>query len=431
MNPCLPSEDPTQTPKSERAAAGTGVAGAVVLDVDGVVLSGQFFLALSRHRGLLCFFKTLRDALSFNAGHMTIHELLSKVYGRYRGLRTDLLAATLRHMNKTPNVGATIKRFKENGYTVLLLSSGIPDNLVKALAGELGADEGRGIDVHELNGRLTGRVSNQLTQTGGKLAFLNSWTKTRDIAMTDVTVVGDDINNLEIMAVAGRSIGFHATRKVRKHVGFLVEADDFSKVADLVLSGDSAPPDKPVFQVELRRRLIHMAAFAIPFLFEREPLLTLLGLVLAAVFFSFSEFLRLNGFRFPGIAGLTRLAIRSAEKRRFAVAPLALALGVLVCLFFEPPIPVLAIGIIAFGDSVAGLVGQFAGRLRLPYNRKKTWEGTLAGFGVCLILCHAFLAWPQAIGVAAVAVLIESLPLGPWDNLVVPVIVALLCAGLC
>lgn len=92
-----------------------------------------------------------------------------------------------------------------------------------------------------------------------------------------------------------------------------------------------------------------------------------------------------------------------------------------VSLFLFPlPAAMLSIAVLALGDSFSTAVGIF-GRNRIFYNRKKTWEGTLAGFAAAYAGC--FLISPQlALPAALSGMIAESLPLKIDDNLTVPIL---------
>jgi dolichol kinase len=78
--------------------------------------------------------------------------------------------------------------------------------------------------------------------------------------------------------------------------------------------------------------------------------------------------------------------------------------------------------IFALGDSTASIFGKMFGRRTLSFNKGKTLEGSLIGF-VFAFSAAAFFVNPfMAASGAAVAMLIESLPLPINDNLVLPLV---------
>lgn len=92
-----------------------------------------------------------------------------------------------------------------------------------------------------------------------------------------------------------------------------------------------------------------------------------------------------------------------------------------VSLFLFPlQIAALSITVLALGDSLSTAAGIF-GSHKIFYNRKKTWEGTLAGFAAAFAGC--LLISPQlALPAALTGMIVESLPLKIDDNLTIPIL---------
>ena len=106
-----------------------------------------------------------------------------------------------------------------------------------------------------------------------------------------------------------------------------------------------------------------------------------------------------------------------------------LATGVLILAAYirEPSGLAAGLVVLGIGDGLSTLVGRRGSR-RLPWNRKKTVEGTLAFFAGSLA------AWifigPLSVLLAVIAALAESLDLGIDDNLVIPVVCTLVLSVL-
>ncbi len=92
-----------------------------------------------------------------------------------------------------------------------------------------------------------------------------------------------------------------------------------------------------------------------------------------------------------------------------------------VSLFLFPlPVALLSITVLALGDSFSTAVGIF-GKRKIFYNRRKTWEGTIAGFAAAFAGCfliNPYLALPAAF----FGMFVESLPLKIDDNLTMPIL---------
>lgn len=134
----------------------------------------------------------------------------------------------------------------------------------------------------------------------------------------------------------------------------------------------------------------------------------------------------LSGLKLPG----TDLMMDKFE--RGGVLPgegsLYYALGVLFAMGLlrdNPRAAVAVILILSIGDSLATIVGVTYGRHHLPWNRRKTFEGS-AAFLVGAMFSLAVMPSVVIALIAASAAIMESLPLKADDNITVPVVASLL-----
>ena len=150
--------------------------------------------------------------------------------------------------------------------------------------------------------------------------------------------------------------------------------------------------------------------------------------------------LAFNIWLLPRIGG--RWLWRPAEVGRGqAIGVVIYPLTVLVLLAIfnrRPEVAAAGWGLLAFGDGAATVVGQRWGRVRLPWNREKSWAGLLAYLGVGWVSVVVLIEWttpglyeiPFLAAVAAVtaflAALLESAPQRLDDNLGVPLVASLL-----
>jgi len=196
----------------------------------------------------------------------------------------------------------------------------------------------------------------------------------------------------------------------------------------------------------VRRQLIHMSGaitpFYLHFLYQRfsswaapEALVA----VMLAIGYCISHLYR-RGVRLPIFATLVDIAEREEDRQkapgrgtfRFFMGVLAtmLIFGSLL----DAPFFVVgsAILVLALGDSMSTLAGKKLGRRRLPYNPRKSIEGSALGTLYAFLGVLAYLTLYHGLGVqeaallaaaAAVAgMLAESLPLSVDDNFVIPLV---------
>ncbi|MFQ5788689.1 MAG: HAD-IB family phosphatase, partial [Thermodesulfobacteriota bacterium] len=402
----------------------------IVFDTDGVIFKSQLLLRLSRYSGIINYIRTLCLCFLFSINYINIHELLEMVYVMFRGLKEEDLWRVYHKMRHVKHAQETIRYIKGRGHCVALISSGVPDFLMKHLSERLKADCGCGIDVKMDNGVFTGKIGGLLASTDGKVQVVEQLLMVNKMTWNDVIVVGDDRNNLDMMERAKVSIGFNSYYPVRMKAKYLVDSHDLRKVLDCISLEDDPSFDEISsskrheisfsWMQEFRRKGVHFGAVMVPVFADINFPITLDLLMAITALFIFSELLRLNGVWLPVISIITRLCMRNKEQRRFTIAPVTLSLGIIFSLLLFPKlIASVVIVIVAFSDSIATVIGRFYGRVKIPYNRGKSVEGSIA-FLVSAFICSIFyLPLGIALIVSFVSCIIESLPI-EFDNMSIP-----------
>jgi len=188
----------------------------------------------------------------------------------------------------------------------------------------------------------------------------------------------------------------------------------------------------------LARKALHTAVGVLAF---AVPLLGAAGTLALALFL-----VAWNLWVLPRISWLWRPGeLRRGAGSGIVLYPVAI---LILTLLFPHRLEVVAAcwGILAFGDGVAALAGVAWSGARLPWNREKSWAGTVAGAVAGTVAAAVLLAWsleqleravppfPHLAAIAAGAGLfaawLESQPQGLDDNLRVPIPTALLLSGL-
>jgi dolichol kinase len=140
---------------------------------------------------------------------------------------------------------------------------------------------------------------------------------------------------------------------------------------------------------EVSRKLLHLVAIIMPlsilYLPEWAPyFLGTLSFTIVMI-----EWIR---FRHPFVQRLFHtyfgIMMREEENQRVTGATWIILSAFLLSLFFihHPSIPFVALTMFILGDSAAALVGMTLGRIKIG---KKSLEGSLACFSLCLFLCYA------------------------------------------
>ncbi|HHT9117946.1 MAG TPA: haloacid dehalogenase-like hydrolase, partial [Candidatus Hypogeohydataceae bacterium YC38] len=353
----------------------------IVFDLDGVIFRGQYLLRLSRHVGIVNYLCTVIFCLLFDLGRLSIDDLLRKVYRGFKGVSLEKLWQVYREMPLIENAQEVIKELKVKGYHVIIISSGVPDFLVQDMSKRLGADLGFGIETGVLDGMLSGEVGGMLSTGEGKHALMNRLLKERGLAWKEAIVVADDPNNLPIMERAGVSIGVNSTYPVRKKAQYLVDSNDLRDVAGIIERGNKPIDLWEDWLMEARRKMVHVFTAGVPFMAGIAFLPTIVSLCGVMIVYAFSEWVRLNGKVLPLVGNVTLACIRMEERRGFVWGPITIALGVITTLILFPTqVAIVAIWTLAFADSAATLVGRVFGSRRIPYNKSKSIQGSVALF---------------------------------------------------
>ncbi|NQT60257.1 MAG: hypothetical protein HQ557_14850 [Bacteroidetes bacterium] len=185
---------------------------------------------------------------------------------------------------------------------------------------------------------------------------------------------------------------------------------------------------KNEFRKEVARKGLHILIGFLPIIALQSYFTAYTLLISGACIYTLSELIRIrwNGdkkfFPYKAIRGISLFVSRPGEAKHFIIAPLTLAVGAGLTLFFFPENAMKAgILALAFGDTAAALAGKFFFRK----NRKKYGVKTITGTAACFItstLCVWLVVndWTISLAAGAVASLCEMTTLKDFDNILVP-----------
>jgi Dolichol kinase len=183
---------------------------------------------------------------------------------------------------------------------------------------------------------------------------------------------------------------------------------------------------------EFFRKLIHICSALAPTMlaYAYWPVLALLFAGLA-VYVS-SELFRMHGIEVPVVARVTEIAARKRDENKFVLGPVTLVAGIIAAaLLWHPQAARIGIYALAFGDGLASLGGKLFGRIHIPLTNGKTAAGSITCFTA--VFCSAFAVCGQtrtALILACTAMVVEVIPLGDFDNVVIPVLIGGLAQAL-
>ncbi len=179
---------------------------------------------------------------------------------------------------------------------------------------------------------------------------------------------------------------------------------------------------------ELFRKSIHICTVFVPFLLEKAYFPVLIALSSVLVLYVLTEFLRIKGYSVPVISAVTQAAARKRDENKFVLGPVTLAAGVLITAVFFKSIPA-AVGIcgLALGDGLASLAGKMCGKVAIPFTNGKTAAGSVTCFAAIFVSTFFITRNSElSLVIACAGMIIEILPMKDFDNLFIPILLALL-----
>ncbi len=179
---------------------------------------------------------------------------------------------------------------------------------------------------------------------------------------------------------------------------------------------------------ELVRKSIHLATAFVPICLEHFGILVVYGLSIILVCYCIAEGFRSNGKKVLFFSFFTEVAARKRDENKFVLGPVTLAVGVLLsALFFDEKPAAVAIYALAFGDGLSSLAGKLFGKHLIPFCAGKTLEGSITCFVAIFISTMCVTKdYTISLVIAIVGTVIEVLPIKDFDNVIIPIVIALI-----
>jgi len=401
----------------------------VVFDVEGVLLPKRRYLAfeVARKLGFWGFLKVLLFGFLYEIGLTPLESTLKRIYRMLKGFTLDELFQLYQRLPLIYGVEEVFKRLEQAGCKTALISSGLPQPFVEALASKLGADYAHGLNLEMVKNRLTGNISGVVIEPEGKALALKEIMSLEGLTPQHCALVADDRNNLPMFPLCSLRIGYNPDflLSVKSDV---VTRGELPEILSLLNVETSATTYSSISKDMAIRESIHVSGALVPLicLYMLPPFTAVFLIFVTTLLYIASEFARIEGMGFPVISAITRRAATKPELHEFVTAPIFFAAGIMLALLLFPgPVGYASIAILALGDGTATLFGRKLGRNVFPFNKGKRVEGTAFGFIFALLGASFFVGLWRALVGAAVGMLMEALPTPLSDNLTIP-----LAAGL-
>ncbi|BAS67406.1 phosphoserine phosphatase SerB [Bathymodiolus septemdierum thioautotrophic gill symbiont] len=170
--------------------------------------------------------RAMQGELDFNASLIERVSLL-------RGLGVSVLNRVYEERLQVNEGGeALVQFFKKRAVKTAVVSGGFT-YFTHRLAHDIGLDHDRANTLAIVDDKLTGEVKGEIINATAKAEFVAELCQQYQLSLSQVIVAGDGANDLEMMAVAGLSVAYHAKPAVIKKADIVINHGGLDKIVDL------------------------------------------------------------------------------------------------------------------------------------------------------------------------------------------------------
>jgi len=203
----------------------------VVFDVDSTLIEDEVIELLADCAGKRAEVAEVTDRAM--RGELDFTGSLKARVINLAGLPESVIQESLSKITITKGARELIAAIHIAGGKVAAVSGGFTQ-LLEPLAKELKLDYYRANQLEIIDGKLTGQVTGPIIDKPAKADALTQWATELGLSIKNTVAVGDGANDLDMMQVAGLSIGFNAKPRVRQSADVLIAENDLSEVIGLL-----------------------------------------------------------------------------------------------------------------------------------------------------------------------------------------------------
>lgn len=203
----------------------------VVFDVDSTLIEQEVIELLADHAGKRAEVEAVTARAM--AGELDFTGSLKARVAVLKGLSESVIAETLTKLSLTPGALEVIEYIHSVGGKAAAVSGGFIE-LLAPLASKLNLDFYRANQLEVIDGVLTGNVTGDIIDKPAKADALREWAKELNLSLSQTIAVGDGANDLDMMKIAGLSVGFNAKPRVRAKADVLIASNDLRDLVPLI-----------------------------------------------------------------------------------------------------------------------------------------------------------------------------------------------------
>jgi phosphoserine phosphatase len=203
----------------------------VIFDVDSTLIEEEVIELLADFAGKRAEVEAVTERAM--SGELDFTASLKARVSYLQGLPESVIAETIDRCTVTQGAKELIEAIHSAGGRVGAVSGGFTQ-LLEPLAKVLNLDFHRSNVLEIIDGYLTGEVIGPIIDKPAKATALAEWASSLNLDLRHTVAVGDGANDLDMMQIAGLSIGFNAKPRVRKAADLILSSKDLSDVIELL-----------------------------------------------------------------------------------------------------------------------------------------------------------------------------------------------------
>ena len=203
----------------------------VVFDVDSTLIQDEVIELLADHAGKRAEVEAVTERTM--AGELDFEGSLRARVSTLEGLPRAVIDQTIGKIQLTHGAMELIEYIHSVGGKAAAVSGGFIE-LLEPLAARLNLDFYRANQLEIVDGVLTGNVIGAIIDKPAKASALSQWATELGLSEKHCVAVGDGANDLDMMHLAGLSVGFNAKPRVRAQADVLIGTKDLRDLIPLL-----------------------------------------------------------------------------------------------------------------------------------------------------------------------------------------------------
>lgn len=203
----------------------------VVMDVDSTLIDQEVIELLAECAGKRAEVEAVTERAM--SGELDFEASLKARVSLLKGLPESVIKETLAKCTFTKGARELVTAVQAAGGKVGAVSGGFTQ-LLEPLAKDIGLDFYRANILEVVDGVLTGEVIGDIIDKPAKATALLEWARAIEVDPKYTIAIGDGANDLDMMQVAGLSIGFNARPRVRAAADVILTSGDLSDAIALI-----------------------------------------------------------------------------------------------------------------------------------------------------------------------------------------------------